>query len=345
MKYCIRCGKQNPPEARYCISCGYSFNLGSKWSNFNKSNLILLLFLLVFIGALTDYFFMREPGNEKDPVVSKPTAIWTVSKVSTVPAFQGPTKPKPRVRTPLIAVKKQKKHVSKVDSVPSPQTVPGGMVLIPEGTFMMGSPEGTGLPSEQPRHKVHVKAFYMDKYLVTFDEYDDFCHKTARLPLDDLNFGRGSRPAIGMDWAAANDYAKWFGKRLPTEAEYEWAARGGIDTVYFFGNDPAPLGDYAWYNDNSGNKTHPVGEKRPNPYGLYDILGNVDEWCSDWFGIDYYSVSPVEDPQGPDRGTEKVVRGGSWWGSPNFLRVTCRSAAKPEGGYRQNGFRCVKDVQ
>ena len=216
------------------------------------------------------------------------------------------------------------------------------MALIPAGNFQMGSPDETGDPNEHPQHQVYLNAFYIDKYLVSFDQYDKFCEATGRIKPDDSGWGRGSRPVINVTWEDANSFAQWIGKRLPTEAEYEKAARGGTTTQYFFGDDPSLLGDYAWYHDNSKSMTHPIGEKKPNPFGLYDIVGNVWEWCSDWFSENYYATSPAKDPQGPDGGMMLCLRGGSW----NSFADSCRSANRNENIPKRNniyGFRCAKN--
>lgn len=181
-----------------------------------------------------------------------------------------------------------------------------------------------------------LRAFYLDKYPVTFDQYDKFCEATGREKPSDHGWGRGNLPVI-VTWDDANAYAKWAGRRLPTEAEYEYAERGGATTDFFWGNDDTQAVNYAWYSDDGNPHTHPVGQKQPNPYGLYDIVGNVWEWCSDWYA--YYANSPSIDPQGPDTGSVHVTRGsGSYDGNVHDLWVWMRSH---EGGYN-TGFRCAK---
>ncbi len=221
---------------------------------------------------------------------------------------------------------------------------PAGMVLIPGGEYMMGSPITEGLNDEHPRHRVSVDAFYIDKYLVTFRQYDKFCEATNRKKPEDQGWGRGSRPVINVSWDDANAYSQWVNKRLPTEAEYEKAARARTETKYFFGNDDYQLGNYAWFIDNSGGMTHPVGEKRPNPYGLYDILGNVWEWCSDWHDAYYYANSPLRNPQGSTtyKKNGHAMRGGSWNDDKYSLRAACRSFGDDEHLDNYNGFRCAK---
>jgi eukaryotic-like serine/threonine-protein kinase len=216
------------------------------------------------------------------------------------------------------------------------------MVLIPAGNFQMGSPDEAGDQDEHPQHQVYLDVFYIDKYLVTFGQYDKFCEATGRAKPDDDGWGRGMRPVINVTWDDANSYARWAGKRLPTEAEYEKATRGGTITTYFFGDDESQLGDYAWYHENSSGMTHPVGEKKPNPFGLYDILGNTWEWCSDFYEDNYYTVSPAKNPTGPDMGTLICLRGGSW----NSFAYSSRSANRNGNLPQYNniyGFRCAKN--
>jgi len=216
------------------------------------------------------------------------------------------------------------------------------MALIPAGEFQMGSPEGEGEGGEHPRHEVHLNAYYIDKYEVTFEQYDEFCDATGREKPSDNGWGRGKKPVVNINWEDTKAYCKWAGKRLPTEAEWEKAARGGTDTKYSFGDDAGQLGEYAWYDGNSGSQTHPVGQKKPNQYGLYDMLGNVWEWCADWYDVNYYKSSPERNPVGPGSGTLRVLRGGSWnYNVVSLLRASYRNRNVP--GFRNYhvGFRCA----
>jgi formylglycine-generating enzyme required for sulfatase activity len=142
---------------------------------------------------------------------------------------------------------------------------------------------------------------------------------------------------------AANGY------RLPTEAEWEYACRAGTTTTYFFGDDESKLKAYAWFEDNSGGKPRPVGQKPANPWGLYDMHGNVWEWCNDFYKVDYYQESPRENPRGPETGETKVLRGGAW----KFSAESCRSGYRYNEnpgyadvcfGYDIYGFRCVRNA-
>ena len=127
--------------------------------------------------------------------------------------------------------------------------------------------------------------------------------------------------------------------RLPTEADWEYACRASTRTRYSFGNNPSQLGEYAWYCENSGEATHPVGQKRANAWGLHDMLGNVWEWCSDWYVENYYEISAVDDPHGPTDGLYRVIRGGGWFNDPRSCRSAERSWGGAEGGISDFGFR------
>jgi formylglycine-generating enzyme required for sulfatase activity len=248
---------------------------------------------------------------------------------------------------------------------PYTETIPGtkvkfDMVPIAGGTYLMGSPpsEPGRAADEGPQHPVTVRDFWMGKCEVTWDEYDQYWKKEEEAqrknetpqeraadaitrptpPYADETFGHGreNHPVICITHHAAMQYCTWLsiktGKpyRLPTEAEWEYAARAGTKTPYFFGSDPKQLDDYAWYAANSEDLTHEVGKKKPNPWGLQDIYGNVAEWCLDMYQSNYYSqfptnrptLSPVLLPNG--NRFSHVARGGSWADEPKRLRSAAR---------------------
>jgi formylglycine-generating enzyme required for sulfatase activity len=246
-----------------------------------------------------------------------------------------------------------------------PQSITGkdgaAMVLIPAGYFRMGSPKDKGEKDEKPAHQVWVSSFYMDQTLVTFDRYDKFCDATGwPKPLDGFvlynkpspHWGRGSHPVLNLTWKAADAYCKWAGGRLPTEAEWEKAVRGGTESTYFWGNDGGQASQYAWYEGNSYYKTWPVGQLKPNPFGLYDAVGDLWEWVSDWYSADYYVSSPGRNPTGPVEGKSKVLRGGSFANGDDCLQSAHRSNWDPEkedgqelmGHLHEHGCRCVQEA-
>ena len=222
------------------------------------------------------------------------------------------------------------------------------MALVPEGEFMMGS--ATGDSDEQPEHKVYIDAFMMDKYEVTVEQYAAFLQAKGIEPPADWKImnqtAHQKRPAANMDSVDAALYCKWVGKRLPTEAEWEKAARGTDGRMYPWGNEaPTPLhanfGKTDW--NNHGALT-PVGsfEQGKSPYGIYDMAGNVWEWVSDWYDFRYYKTAPSKNPTGPSSGGTKVIRGGAWNGNARALRSANRSLISPTD-QGLTGFRCAKN--
>jgi len=218
-------------------------------------------------------------------------------------------------------------------------------VLIPAGSFLMGS--NTGDNDEKPLHQVVItKAFYMGKYEVTQEQWQ-------ALMGNHLNsFPGPKRPVEQVSWSDCQEFlARLKAKtndlnpRLPTEAQWEYACRAGSLSIYYFGDNPAELNRYAWFDKNSNSATHPVGQKLPNAWGLYDMLGNVYEWCADFYGNNYYPSSPAEDPAGPSSGEYRALRGGSW----SFYAVNCRSGIRfrnmPTHRFSNLGFRAVLELK
>ncbi|MCP4695933.1 MAG: SUMF1/EgtB/PvdO family nonheme iron enzyme [Gammaproteobacteria bacterium] len=221
------------------------------------------------------------------------------------------------------------------------------MKVIQAGTFRMGDIQGKGYDSEKPVHSVTLSQFSIGVYEVTFAEYDRFVEAAGRKKPSDSRWGRGDRPVINVSWHDATAYAKWLGGqtgheyRLPTEAEWEYAARAGSETAYYFGNGASGLGEYAWYQANSGKKMHPVGGKLSNAWGLYDMHGNVWEWVQDWHGD--YSSEALTDPSGPGAGSARVLRGGSWGGDADDCRSAYRGYWYGPGNRDGNtGFRLAR---
>ena len=213
------------------------------------------------------------------------------------------------------------------------------LVYIPAGEFMMG---GTKKTSEKPVHNVCIsKGFFMGVYEVTQAQYREI------MGTNPSYFKGDNNPVEKVSWNDATEFCRKLSEKdsrvytLPTEVQWEYACRAGSTTVFSFGNSESSFGDYAWYLSNSGYKTHPVGQKKPNEFGLYDMHGNVWEWCRDWYGDDYYSNSSGIDPQGPDTGTARVLRGGSWSNDPKGCRSAFRLRITPVNSGDHLGFRVV----
>lgn len=261
-----------------------------------------------------------------------------------------------------------------------------GMVLIKGGTFLMGSNQEKSV--EAPVHKVRVHSFWMDRYQVTVAQFRKFVEATHYVTdaekygwsvIFDLHIGnwravtgadwrhpdgpgsiaKANEPVTQVSWNDAMAYARWAGKRLPTEAEWEYAARGGLVQKKFVWGDTLQPGRRILANYWQGSfpqkntvadgylRRSPVGQFPPNRFGLYDMCGNVWEWVSDWYDGHYYHYSPEDNPMGPSSGSEKVLRGGSWRCSKvcGGFYVATRMHATPDSGLNNVGFRLAEDVE
>ncbi|MDR1064117.1 MAG: formylglycine-generating enzyme family protein [Azoarcus sp.] len=216
-------------------------------------------------------------------------------------------------------------------------------VLIQPGSFEMGCGGGDPLclPDEKPQHRVTIRRpFYLGRHEVTQEQW-------RALTGNEPGAFRGDRhPVENVSWREAQEFIRRLNARegtrkyrLPTEAEWEYAARAGTVTRYSF--DPSHAAEYVWYWNDSGNATHPVGEKRPNPWGLYDMHGNVWEWVWDWHGEDAYARGEATDPKGPPDGTGRALRGGSWSNDLRYLRASHRNVHLPDYKHATAGFRVV----
>jgi formylglycine-generating enzyme required for sulfatase activity len=239
------------------------------------------------------------------------------------------------------------------------------MVLIPAGSFLMGS--RSGRDEEKAVHRVDVEAFLIDQHEVTQAEFERVgkaealsnpSHfQGADLPVEQVTWPQAARycngrsrlegltPCYNEDTGACDFEAS--GYRLPTEAEWEYACRAGTTSDYSFGSESRRLADFAWFADNAARKTHPAGRKKPNAWGLFDMHGNVAEWCQDAYDPSYYKISPEKNPRGPEGGNENVLRGGSWKSPAEALRSASRIGENP--GFSDAclardaiGFRCVR---
>jgi formylglycine-generating enzyme required for sulfatase activity len=302
-------------------------------------------------------------------------AVWP-AEVKLGPAKGGAqAKDKDLVEQIRLGILAASKEQTEADMKAYTNTIPGtevtyAMVPIPAGEFLMGSPatEAKRNADEGPQHRVKIEPFWMEQCEVTWDEYELFMYPEDKpaapadgttnytaaaadavtrptKPYVEMSFGMGKDgyPAISMTQHAANIYCQWLSAktghfyRLPTEAEWEYACRAGTTTAYFFGDDPAQLGEYAWFADNSDFKYQKVGKKKPNPWGLYDIIGNVDQWTLDQYDPNYYKqfTDTVTEPWNKStKPYPQVVRGGSWQDDADKLRSACRRGSSRIGRCR-----------
>ncbi|MBF0226458.1 MAG: formylglycine-generating enzyme family protein [Desulfobacterales bacterium] len=221
-------------------------------------------------------------------------------------------------------------------------------VLIHAGSFLMGSdtPGEKVYEDEVPKHRVNISnPFYIGIHEITQAQW------TSVIGNNPSKFKDSNRPVDSVSWNDVQKFIQLLNKkegtdtyRLPTEAEWEYAARSGTDSPYFFGDVILQASQYAWFDSNSAEKTHLVGELRANQRGLYDVSGNVWEWCMDWYDKTFYANSPPDDPSGPPNGSLKIIRGGSWSNNVNYCRSALRYSYPPDRPSICIGFRLVKKI-
>lgn len=245
------------------------------------------------------------------------------------------------------------------------------MVYIEGGSFYMGN-DYSGALDEKPEHKVTVDDFYISKYEVTFEMYDNFCKATGHELPSDGQHGRGKNAVINVSWESAVKYCNWLstrfgfekvydikidsmgmkiekvnwdadGFRLPTEAEWEYVAKGGSKSQgYAFAGSNEPK-EIAWYRENSKATLQPVGTLKPNELGVYDMLGNAYEWCWDFYDESYYGKKVDQNPRGADKGDRRVYRGGNFESTEEFIRITRRYALNININSGLIGIRLVQN--
>ena len=341
--------RPTPPARSPAARLG-AFDVASQ-SSPKFAGLVGLAFVLAVLVAVT---FIPRLGTSRDRTPSQTSPPKAETNPSdSLAAVESPDLPKPQPAVPVeppTADHQLDRDEARAD--------PGGRV--PDGLVRFG--QGCS-NDEMPQHRVRItRPFYLGVTEVTQGQYRAVTGQSPSkfkgsddLPveqvswLDAVKFCNAAEPRGGPhallpgrrsnvsvpDWKGA-------GYRLPTEAEWEYACRAKNPARYSFGDDPAGLGEYAWFDGNSGNQTHPVGQKRPNAFGLFDMHGNVWEWCWDGFDAKYYAESPVDDPRGPSGASVRVIRGGSWGGNPRDCAVGVPGLVTP-GDRRDNlGFRLAR---
>jgi formylglycine-generating enzyme required for sulfatase activity len=303
----------------------------------------------------------KLPDNTAQmPVTAQPAQpAQSTNIVEQAPVSAPPTILPPQEETPSLPT-----SITTRDSLQKGSQIPE-MVQIPAGRFRMGNTQGQGDDDEQPVHWVSIKRFAMSRYEVTFAQYDNFAQATGRKKPNDEGWGRGNQPVINVSQEDATAYAQWLTQqsgqkyRLPTEAEWEYAARAKTKTVRYWGNDPDQACDYANVWDKTSQKenpnwkwtahncadgyahTAPVGRFKPNAFGLFDMLGNVWEWvCSEY--EETYSGKEQSCVKGNNLDSLYIVRGGSWSVGPRLVRAALRGRDVPGNSSYHVGFRIVR---
>jgi len=360
------------------------------------ASLLNFIWFLLFMGCVGGLFVWGMDATNRPPAVSNPARNTTPSALASTGEFTAAEFPAEQDSSTRVTAQPTSSRTARPQARISGKTAPvkqpvdalsQEMVRLPGGRFRMGSDRST-YASEKPEHDVRVRPFWIDRHEVTRESFARFVEATGHrttaerqgwapvfnpktdnwdsLPEANWRRPRGpeGRPSEALDpvtqvsWEDAQAFARWAGKRLPTEAEWEYAARGGLARASFpWGNELMPDGKYVsnyWQgpfptkNSGADGFRGPayVGSYPPNAFGLYDMSGNVWEWCSDWFSQSYYRKSPSENPPGPDQGNERVQRGGSWFCSPDSMpgyMVYSRMSAPPAAMYPHVGFRCARD--
>ena len=303
----------------------------------NKYNFLKILKIVVSLVTVTvilnigfDLWFKNKKQFPTSPpaTINKPSA----KEKATVSSHGEPKKDIPKADTDLPKTFKN--------------SIGMDFLLIPAGSFKMGSAPGSGVNDEHPQHPVEIThPFYLQTTEVTQEQWKKVMGDN---PSKYKKCGNDC-PVETVSWNDAQKFIKKLNDmegtdtyRLPTEAEWEYAARAGTTTEYSFGDDAGQLGRYGWYAKNSGRETHPAGGRKPNAWGLYDMHGNVWEWCQDWYGDDYYKKNPDKNPKGPQTGIQRVIRGGGWYYDAPFCRSATRAFLTPDFRYASFGFRLVR---
>ncbi|MBI4803098.1 MAG: SUMF1/EgtB/PvdO family nonheme iron enzyme [Elusimicrobia bacterium] len=315
---CYACKKENAPAAGVCAYCG------GKYLIVNESKL-------------------NAPVKKKEepapPAVKEPS--------EPIPEPPKPAPLSPQTAPPRALPKGFDGLTDKLDEATGCPVAArcradaAEMALIPAGKFSMGALEEEGARDEHPCREISLEAFYIDKCKVSVAQFRKFCAAAKREMREQPPWSGDAYPVVNVNFYDAAAYCEWAGKSLPTEAQWEKAARGGVEATYSFGENEKEIGDYTWYAANSKQQAHPVGEKKPNNYGLHDMPGNVLEWCLDGYDENYYKTAPEADPGGSDSAIVIVCRGAAYNLDGDYARCARRGFRQPDARQNNLGFRCV----
>ena len=324
-----------------------------------KKSSFTIIASIIFLCVNILVFFWQTNKNEGWSKSNKTTLIdfgQTSSISPKIASYILSKEASPSCKTCLACAKK---FINEKEQAKIKENVKN-MVFIPAGEYAIGSRETDGESNEHPLHTVRLSDYYIDKYEVSVGQYMKFVKETVAhhpewlKPGSRFNIKTGREnyykqiahilekknyPVVGVHWKDADAYCKWAKKRLPTEAEWETAARANTKTHYHFGNNKNTANAYSWTESNSANEPHPVGQKKSNSLGLHDMHGNVWEWIKDFYDKNFYKISPINDPVNRRKSTEHPIRGGSW--ASNI--ESCRSANRASYSKANDdiGFRCA----
>jgi len=345
--FCTVCGKTTSLQL-ICEKCKESYILGIEAISITSEETAQMLYMV--IGNMPKSLMIGHGDRNNKNIIAE--ALFTAKKLGPQRGWQcnkchntnswNPIVPNVSMIKPFEPkIESKKEAVVKV----KPQKPIIEWVDIPAGTFIMGCPKNE-VKKEiwesdyETQHKVKINAFKMSKFAITFEQYDLFCETFGIEKPYDENWGRGKHPVINVSWNDANKFAQWMDCRLPTEAEWEYACRAGTTTPYNTGK--ILTASQARFNDSTHSGTFPVGSFAPNKWGLYDMHGNVDEWCYDWLGD--YPTDEQNNPSGPSTGNVRIFRGGGWSSGAKHCRSASRYYRGPNYFVSSLGFRLVSTI-